>query len=395
MQLLRFVVLSVRSINNRYYFDYNATSPLAESVKDWLAKGDFPFANPASIHHSGKTARRHLNEVREFLFSSFNLKESNFDLFFHSGATEGIGNLIRGYFERHEKASFVYIATDHSCVFEHGKYLASKGITVLELQVDQDGQILSESLEKLYNLKGPIFLNWTWVNNETGVVLPLQQVDAIKTRLTDCFVHVDSVQAPGKVSNWNQCHESLDAYTYSSHKFGSLKGVGFTFLRLSSDVAPVIVGGGQQGGRRSGTENSYGVYSIMLALKELIATYDSVRSEQSLSLIKESILSALADGGELVAAAAPFRNSNTLYVVFNHVKSDITSVAFDLAGIDVSTGSACSSGAIVPSRVLLRMGYDEIRAKSAIRFSFAPNITKTQAQEYAQKICEVVKRFSH
>src|SRR5690606_2480346 len=137
-----FAVLSVRSISNRYYFDYNATSPLAESVKNWLAKGDFPFANPASIHHSGKTARRLVNEVRDSLYKNFSLKDDQFDLFFHSGATEGIGNLIRGYFEEHPKATFVYFATDHSCVYQHGLYLAKKGIPVIELAVDQQGDIL-------------------------------------------------------------------------------------------------------------------------------------------------------------------------------------------------------------------------------------------------------------
>lgn len=384
----------MRSINNRYYFDYNATSPLAESVKSWLTKGDFPFANPVSIHHSGKSVRRSINEVREYLFKTFSLNESQFDLYFHSGATEGIGNTIRGFYERHEKMSFAYIASDHSCVYQHAEYLRTKGVTVLELQVDCNGQIKDDELVKIEDLPGPVLLNWTWVNNETGVVFPLEDAVKIKQVRPDCYVHVDAVQAPGKIPAWNKLEPRLDAYTFSAHKFGALKGVGFSFIASTFDVAPIIIGGGQQGGRRSGTENTFGTYSVMLALQELEQNYNPSESAKALELIKEQILSALGDAGELVAAKAPVRNTNTLYVVFHNAKSDITSVAFDLAGMDVSTGSACSSGAIVPSRVLMSMGYDEVRSKSAIRFSFSPYLKVDNTQEFGEKISAVVNRFT-
>lgn len=384
----------MRSINNRYYFDYNATSPLAESVKSWLSKGDFPFANPVSIHHSGKSVRRHINEVRDFLYSTFSLDTETHDLFFHSGATEGIGNIIRGFFEKNPKASFAYIATDHSCVYQHAEYLKSKGIEVLEMQVDKDGQLLTSETAKFSSLPGPVLLNWTWVNNETGVVLPLVDAETFKHLRSDCYIHVDAVQAPGKVASWQELDSLIDAYTFSSHKFGALKGIGFSFVRTDFDIAPIVIGGGQQGGRRSGTENTYGAYSTMLALKDLIEIYKPSVVKENLELIKKNILESLGSAGELVAAKAPHRNTNTLYVVFHEAKSDITSVAFDLAGMDVSTGSACSSGAIVPSRVLLKMGYDEIRAKSAIRFSFSPRLTSTEAKEFGEKISLVVNRFS-
>lgn len=384
----------MRSISNRYYFDYNATSPLAESVKSWLAKGDFPFANPVSIHHSGKSVRRHINEVRDYLYKTFSFNDSQFDLYFHSGATEGIGNIIRGFYERNETMSFAYVASDHSCVYQHALYLKSKGVDVLELQVDCSGQIKAGELEKLKALPGPVLMNWTWVNNETGVVFPVEDAAKVKQLRADCFIHVDAVQAPGKIENWNKLDASLDAYTFSAHKFGALKGVGFSFLSNTFDTAPIIIGGGQQGGRRSGTENTFGTYSTMLALQELEERYNATESSSALKIVKEQILNALGDGGELVAAKAPLRNTNTLYVVFHNAKSDITSVAFDLAGMDVSTGSACSSGAIVPSRVLLSMGYDEVRSKSAIRFSFSPYLTVENAHEFGGKISTVVNRFA-
>lgn len=384
----------MRSISNRYYFDYNATSPLAESVKSWLAKGDFPFANPVSIHHSGKSVRRHINEVRDYLYKTFSLNDNQFDLYFHSGATEGIGNIIRGFYERNKSMSFAYVATDHSCVYQHALYLKSMGVEVLELQVDSDGQIKSGEIEKINKLPGPVLMNWTWVNNETGVVFNLADAAKIKQLRPDCFIHVDAVQAPGKIQAWSKLETSLDAYTFSAHKFGALKGVGFSFLAQSFDVAPIVIGGGQQGGRRSGTENTFGTYTSMLALQELAENYSAATSAQALELIKEQILTALGDGGELVAANAPIRNTNTLYVVFHNAKSDITSVAFDLAGMDVSTGSACSSGAIVPSRVLMSMGYDEVRAKSAIRFSFSPYLSIENAREFGEKISAVVNRFT-
>tara|TARA_R100000656_G_C3954019_1_gene128916 strand:- start:815 stop:1969 length:1155 start_codon:yes stop_codon:yes gene_type:complete len=384
----------VRSINNRYYFDYNATSPLAESVKSWLSKGDFPFANPSSIHHSGKSARRAMNEAQNYFFSTFSLDPNVHDLFFHSGATEGIGNLIRGFFEKQPEAVFVYAATDHSCVYGHAKRLEKMGIEVIELDVDKNGVLNLNSLQSLKNISKPIFLNWTWVNNETGVVWPLDQAVQLKQSLKNCIVHVDAVQAPGKVSDWKNLSKELDAYTFSAHKFGSLKGVGFTFISPKVEACSIILGGGQQNGRRSGTENTYGVYSSMLALQELEALYDSAASEKNLKSILDQVKTSLANAGEVVALNSPYRNTNTIYMVFYGAKSDITSVAFDLAGVDVSTGSACSSGAIVPSRVLMAMGYDELQAKSAIRLSFAPNFTSAQAKEYADKISAIVKRFA-
>ncbi len=335
-----------------------------------------------------------MNEVREELYSTFSLNENQHELYFHSGATEGIGTVIRGFFEKNPHGSFVYSASDHSCVYQHAQRLKKLGTQVIELPVDHNGQLAHDVCDQLSSLSRPILLNWTWVNNETGVVFPLEQALAFKQQLGECYVHVDAVQAPGKIARWQQVNDQLDGYTFSSHKFGALKGVGFTFVRRDFDFEPIILGGGQQAGHRSGTENTYGAYSSMLALQELRQKYNADQAQAALVIARDLILSGLGDGGELVAATAPHRNTNTLYIVFKSAKSDITSVAFDLAGMDVSTGSACSSGAILPSRVLLRMGYDEVQAKSAIRFSFSPFMTSAQAQVYGEKISSVVNRFA-
>jgi len=384
----------VRSINNRYYFDYNATSPLAESVKSWLSKGDFPFANPASIHQSGKSSRRLMNQVRESLYSIFSLSESTHKLYFHSGATEGIGNIIRGFFELHPQACFAYASTDHSCVYQHAQRLSKHGVEVVELQVNAHGDLDTDALNRLKKVNKKILLNWTWVNNETGIVWPLDKALELKSSIPDLSIHVDAVQAPGKIEDWQNLNSTLDAYTFSNHKYGALKGVGHTFVRADFDFCPIILGGGQQESMRSGTENTYGSYSSMLAIEELAKNYNYKQSLECLKYIEKEVLSTLGEAGELVGSGSNYRNANTLYIVFYDVKSDITSVAFDLAGIEVSTGSACSSGAILPSRVLLKMGYNELQSKSAIRFSFTPIISMDQAKDYASIISSVVKRFS-
>ncbi len=335
-----------------------------------------------------------MNQVHESFYKLFNLSENSFDLFFHSGATEGIGNFIRGYFELHPEACFAYVSTDHSCVYQHALRLKKLGVTTLELQVDSNGNLEEAASTKLQAIKKPILLNWTWVNNETGVVFPLSEALKIKNMVNDCYVHVDAVQAPGKIEAWNDLLPELDAYTFSNHKYGALKGIGHTFVRQGFEFNPIVLGGGQQSSFRSGTENTYGTYSSMLALEELKNSYDAALSEECLKIIKNKLLDSLGEVGELVGDCADSRNTNTLYIVFYNVKSDITSVAFDLAGIDISTGSACSSGAILPSRVLLKMGYNEIQAKSAIRFSFSPKIKKEEALVFADKISSVVKRFS-
>lgn len=228
-------------------------------------------------------------------------------------------------------------------------------------------------------------MNFTYINNETGIIWPLTLAESIKEQ-TGAFIHVDAVQLVGKMKNWQKLSSALDSFTFSGHKFGSLKGQGFTFLKKQSPVSPLITGGNQQSGLRAGTENAAAIYSIKLALEEFAEKFNA----EALLLAKtflESELEKIIEGkGEIVGAKNQNRNLNTIFIMFNGLKAEIVSARFDILGMDVSTGSACSSGVIKENRILMNMGFSKDNSKSGIRFSFSPFLSLDDARNYLKNI---------
>ena len=363
---------------------------------NWLPNGDLLFANPSSIHTSGKKSKRYINETKNFLKETFSTS-AEYKIFFHSGATEGVNSLVKGFAQRafaeKERVHFVHSCVDHSCVYNLRDELELYGHEVSTFGVDENGDYdIDEVITLLKKSSSPTLLNFTWVNNENGVVWSLSDLSRIKEE-TNCFIHVDSVQSIGKIEGWNTLNQVVDAYTFSGHKFGAMKGVGFSFVKEDFPFCSMMRGGGQQEGMRSGTENTNGIYSLKLALEEVIKNQNFNELNRSKNYIEDSVNSVLSGDARIVSKNASRRNGNTIYLVLPGKKADILITAFDLAKMDVSSGSACSSGAILPSRVLLAMGVREDDAKSALRFSFSYELRLEEAQEYAEKIISVLKRF--
>lgn len=380
--------------SNRYYFDYNATSPFAAPVLDWLSKGDFAFSNPSSVHLSGKKVSKEIRNVRKYLFDLFGLDNKEFELYFHSGATEGINNFFKGTafhgFKNQQKYDYFYVKTDHSCVANSLDDCKVLGHEIYPIDLNADGSIDLKSLTQ--KLSEQSFLNYTWVNNESGVVFPLEWAEELKEK-TKCIIHVDAVQAVGKVKDWNQLSNKVDAYTFSAHKFGAMKGIGFSFIKKDIELSAQIRGGGQQFGLRSGTENTLSILSIPLALKEIEQNYNFDEQLKAKKYIEKHLIELIKDQGEIVGYQNPNRNGQTIYFILYKTKAQISAMAFDLAGMDVSNGSACSSGAVIPSRVLLAMGKSEEESLSAIRLSFSHLFTEGTAKEYWPKIKDVVSKY--
>lgn len=255
--------------------------------------------------------------------------------------------------------------------------------------VDRDGNFdrsalverMKEKKSEGYNLA----LNFTYINNETGILWPLTLAENIKDQ-TGAFVHVDAVQLVGKIKDWQKLSPLLDSYTFSGHKFGSLKGQGFTFLKKHSPVSPLIIGGNQQSGLRAGTENAAAIYSLKLALLEFAEKFDPVELLSAKKYLEEELQKMIAGKGEIVGFKNQNRNLNTIFIMFKGMKAELVSAKFDLLGMDVSTGSACSSGVIKENRILMNMGYSKDDSKSAIRFSFSPFLSLDEAKIYSKKI---------
>jgi len=382
----------------RTYLDYNATTPLAPSVLEAMSSHRWSFGNPSSVHTEGKRSRRGINEVRDFLYDTFSLNEEAFDLVFHSGATEGMNTIVKALaleaFKEKKQFTFLFCESDHSCIVNQKGFLETLGFKAITYGINKDGSVNEQELEnKIKNhCDGELLVNWTWVNNESGVVFPFSIIEKLKEKYK-LQLMVDGVQAIGKIKDWMVLSLALDYITFSGHKFGALKGSGFSFIRNSGQVLALLNGGGQQGGYRSGTENSYGVFSLKLALETLNENYDFSSQNSAVRLFEEKLKNLLGNEGEIVGLENPHRNGNTIYFILYNHPAQTTAMAFDMGGIDLSNGSACSSGAVVPSRVLLGMGHGEKEAKAGLRLSFSPFVNEEEVLEIWEKFHPILNRF--
>ncbi len=323
-----------------------------------------------------------------------------FNLVYHSGASEGINSFFKGrgfkLFQEKKKGAFFFSAVDHACVISLKDELEVLGHEVTFFSVDRNGQFnksdLIAQMKKKKSEGFELLMNYTYLNNETGVVWPLADAVSIKNE-TGAIVHVDAVQLVGKVENWNHLSSELESYTFSGHKFGAMKGVGFSFTKKNLELSPFIVGGNQQGGLRAGTENAIGIYSIKLALTDIEEHFSSDELKKAKMLIENEIASAISGRGEIVAKNAPHRNLNTIFIILHGQKAELLSARFDMLGVDLSTGSACSSGIIKENRILMNMGYSFEDSRSSLRFSFSPLMNLNEAPVYASKIKSILEKI--
>lgn len=374
--------LSEKLISN-FYFDYNASAPFAENVKNELAKGAF-FSNPSAFYSSGKKSKSIIDGAKSYLQKTF---QTSHEVVFHSGATEGINFVSKGCGAEH----FLYVSTDHSAVRACADFMATQNCKTHEINVNQNGEIdftqLENVLDQLKNKK--ILLNITWVNNETGVVADLVRVKNLKDKF-GFMLHLDGAQAPGKIADFTKIPVEAEAITFSGHKFGALTGIGFSFLSKSLTLSPLIHGGGQQNNLRSGTENTLGIYSLQLALEELIQNFKPQELTEAKKLIETNLKQSLGEQIIITGEEAP-RNLNTINLIFKKSTSDKLLVMFDLKKIELSAGSACSSGRLKPSHVLSKMGYGDL-AHHGLRFSFSPYMKLADAKIYSEVILSVFKQ---
>ena len=378
---------------------------MSDSVVEYLGKGDFLFANPSSIHSSGKRSKRAINEVKDFIYQLFSLSESEWEIVFHSGASEGINSVFKGFgieYFGHTSVSALVAQSDHSAVYEQSSFLKKLGHNFHTYEVNTNGSIDFQSLERLAEESDinerPILFNYTWVNNETGIVWDLEQLKKIRSIFSNCpklIIHVDAVQSVGKIPGWNSIVSEADIYTFSGHKFGAMKGVGLSLMKKDLRPYPLIQGGGQQLGIRAGTENTDGIYSLMLAFKDT-QKYEIEQMRTYRDKIESEIIKHYQDSSYIVGHGVKNRNFSTLSIAMKETTADILLTAFDLAGMDVSSGSACSSGTVSPSRVLLAMGYSHQEARSALRISLGPksfDYNSLSTDALSHRVIRVLGRF--
>ena len=367
-------------MNERLYFDWNATAPLRREASAAVLAALELVGNPSSIHAEGRAARRIIEEARENVARLAAVESRN--VIFTSGGTEANMLALTPASDGHRAAyaKLLVSAVEHISVLAGGRFVAS---AIERLPVTGSGQVDLSALDRrLAELSGPVLVSVMLANNETGVVQPVPQVADLVHRAGG-VLHVDAVQAPGRIS----CDINAlgaDLLTLSGHKIGGPKGVGALIRRDAAFPFPIplMVGGGQERRARAGTENVPGIAGFGAAAA---ATSRGFKKETAhLLLLRERLEAGLrAQTPELVIFGAETeRLPNTTLFAVPAMKAETAVIAFDLEGVAVSSGAACSSGKVQPSHVLAAMGVPRGLARAAVRVSFGPSTTESEIDRF-------------
>lgn len=375
------------------YFDNSATTkPLAEVaelVSNDLQSDDL-WGNPGSLHELGTSAYKAYINAKEDIASCLFVREQ--ELVFTSCATESANTAIVGFLRRNKRNGRTIISTktEHRATLSVLERLSNEGYTVKYINVDRNGK---PDLNELSNaIDGDTSLMcFTHVNNETGAILPLNEICEIRNQKNrNTALYVDFVQSAGKLK-LNLKELNVDLASFSAHKFHGLKGCGFLYVKNGVKIDPYILGGGQQNGFRSGTEAVYLYRSTALALKrsqeDIDEHYDQV------SKINEYLRNELSKRKATILSpedALPY----VLNVSFDGFESETMLHCLERYNIYVSTISACSSKTKKISYVLEAMGVDRKLATNAVRLSFSRFNTMEEAKIFIEKIDEIYELFA-
>ncbi|HEU0147325.1 MAG TPA: cysteine desulfurase family protein [Bradyrhizobium sp.] len=350
-------------MSDRIYLDWNATTPLRPEVRAAMIAAFEVSGNPSSVHAEGRRARRMMEDAREAVARAVGATARN--VVFTSGGTEANALALApglrapaGPVER-----LLVSAIEHPSVLSGGQFAPGAASTV---PVTRSGVIdlprLRESLEG-----PPALVSVMAANNETGALQPICEVAEI-VHAAGCLLHVDAIQAFGKIP-FNIKQVGVDVATVSAHKIGGPKGVGALILGANMEgLAPLLRGGGQERGRRAGTENVPGIIGFGAAVMAAMAALEADRLR--LEGLRDRLEAGLrATGRAQVFAANTARLPNTTLFTAPGLKAETAVIGFDLEGIAVSSGSACSSGKVQASHVLEAMGVGSAAAGGAVRLS--------------------------
>ncbi|MFO7893978.1 MAG: cysteine desulfurase family protein [Longimicrobiales bacterium] len=369
---------------NTIYLDHAATTPVRPDVRaamePFLAER---FGNPSSTHGPGRAARAALEDARERVAAA--LGADPVEIVFTGGGTEADNLAVLGRW-RAARAGVVVSAVEHSAVRHAAGAAAQEGAAVATLAVDEAGRVDLDALDEA--LHEPVsVVSVMWANNEVGTIQPVEEV-AARCSAHGVTFHTDAVQAVGHIPV-SVGDVPVDLLSMSAHKFGGPKGVGALYVRSGTDLAPLLHGGGQERGVRAGTSNVAGAVGLAEALERAVADVPAETSR--LSALRDRLEGTLleaVDGLEVNGAAAE-RLPHVLSVSIPDVDSDVLLASLDMAGLAVSSGSACHSGASAPSHVLLAMGAG---ADTVLRFSLGWPTTEAEVDRTIGVVLEVVER---
>ena len=352
---------------NMIYLDYNATTPLLPQVAQKITEAMDIAGNPSSIHTQGRLVRKYIEQARVQIAATLHCDPTH--ITFTSGATEANNWAVMG-----SQAKRILISN-----IEHAS-LIDLPIKKIVIPVTAKGVVDIQALEKiLAQDKTPTLVCVMWVNNETGVIQPIEKIAALCEQY-HTQLHVDAVQAMGRFPiDLNAI--PITSLSISAHKIGGPSGIGALIYGHDVTLEKLIHGGGQERRRRAGTENFLGIVGFGMAAETAQSTparYQELGEMRN--ALEERLIAALPDL-QIIGRDAP-RVGNTMQLIWPHQNAEQQLIALDLARIAVSSGSACSSGSIQPSHVLLAMGIDPALAKCAIRLSMGIGTSQSDLDRF-------------
>jgi cysteine desulfurase len=373
------------------YLDYNAGAPLRPQVAAHLGRAFAETAgNPSSVHQVGRTARKRLDAAREAVARAFGAQSPREVVFTGSGSEAAALALIGTFHARvdRERTTIVTSAIEHPCVLGAVKQLEMAGARVARVPPRADGRVEAEAM--IAQLGPSVALcSLMWVNNETGVIQPVDLVSRACVERGIPF-HTDAVQAIGRVPATLR-EVPADLLSFSAHKLGGPAGVGVLINRRQVDVT-ALVPGHQENGRRGGTQSAALAEGLVLALEAALAERDT--EQPRLTALRDDferrVLTALP--GTTVAGMSAPRVGSTSNLCFPGADGEGLLIALDLEGVCVSTGAACASGSLTPSHVLTAMGLTPAQAQASLRVSLGPGTTPADVETAAAALTRLVPR---
>ena len=376
----------------RIYLDHAATTPMHPRVIEKMIEVmNTNFGNPSSIHSFGREARHYIDNSRETLAKSIGAKEN--EIIFTSGGTEADNMALFGVAEslQHKGKHIITTQVEHHAVLHACQRLEKMGFEVTYLPVDETGEISLDVLQKALR-EDTILVSIMYGNNEVGTIQPIKEIgEMLKSH--QALFHTDAVQAYG-IEEINVDELQVDLLSVSAHKINGPKGTGFLYVRDKVKLVPRAYGGEQERKRRAGTENVAAIVGFQEAAK--IASEERLAKREMYQEFKRTFIEHLKEHDIEFSLNGMLEKSlpHVLNLSFPGTNVEAMLVNLDLAGIAVSSGSACTAGSIEPSHVLVAMyGKESDRLINSIRFSFGFNTTEEQIVKTAEETARIVSRL--
>ena len=379
-------------MSNMVYLDHSATTPLDHEVLEaMLPYLTEEFGNASSVYGLGQRARQAIDQARDEVAAFYGVAAK--EVIFTSGGTEGDNFAFRGIAQRNaERGRHLVTSTiEHDAVLRSAEELEREGFEVTRLPADRTGLVDPQDLLRALR-KDTILVSLMHANNEIGTIEPIAELAAVTHEHSDAYFHTDAVQSTGKIPT--QVDDlGVDLLSMSAHKLHGPKGVGALIVRSGVRIQPQIVGGGHERNRRAGTENVAGIVGLAKALT--IAQRDLQKNTDHLSRLRDRLIEGVLDRiprAELTGHPVRRLPHHSSFL-FQGVEGESLLLQLDMAGIAASSGSACTSGSLEPSHVILALGYPRERALGSLRLSVGKENTDQEIDLLLDQLPGMVARL--